>query len=446
VRSRRGVRPHVRRAPPCGRHAPTLMATDQNVQERRRQHPHRGRRGHERRSPDRRPAQAQQGAERSSVDIESIMREIRARIAERHGVELSADQIQELAAHRLDAILDPRGLPPALLETLRGQAGSPAPVPTAPEPLPAIGEDVLLGPKGGFMHGLRRLLAPLLRLVLDPHALTRSLQAQQTVIRGLAAREAERERRQAEWNALHYEILQRLATEITRVSLEMQSLSLRVESLAGRVDFADRRVRGLEGAPPAGGGRALRAAEPAVAVGPVAIDEGGAPGAAGEGGPDGPRRKRRRRRGRKPGTGDRPLPDAAASGGESDEPDELGVSGPTGEEPEMADAARPAATWTPDPDPLTHSGREGEPEPPRFDRPAAEVPQPATGTPVVEPASTEALPPPGGEPRPVPGADPSPTAATPVPAADQDGPASGRNPDEAPAPPPETPGTEPRDR
>ena len=50
------------------------------------------------------------------------------------------------------------------------------------------------------------------------------------------AREAERDRRQAEWNALHYEILQRLVTEISRTSLDAQGLSMRVESLAAKVD------------------------------------------------------------------------------------------------------------------------------------------------------------------------------------------------------------------
>ena len=57
----------------------------------------------------------------------------------------------------------------------------------------------------------------------------------------------DRDRRQAEWNALHYEILQRLALDISRASIESQSLALRVESLAAKVDFNERRVRTMEG-------------------------------------------------------------------------------------------------------------------------------------------------------------------------------------------------------
>ena len=84
--------------------------------ERRRGHFHRGRRGPDRRSGDRRaqPQQAQGG--RDHVDVEQIMRDIRARIAQRQGVELSNQQIQDLAARRLESILDPRAIKPSLLE------------------------------------------------------------------------------------------------------------------------------------------------------------------------------------------------------------------------------------------------------------------------------------------------------------------------------------------
>ena len=60
----------------------------------------------------------------STVDVEQIMREIRARIAQRHGIDLTTQQIQELAARRLEAILDPRTVKPALLEQLRQSGGS----------------------------------------------------------------------------------------------------------------------------------------------------------------------------------------------------------------------------------------------------------------------------------------------------------------------------------
>ena len=100
------------------------MAMDHN--QGRRGHFHRGRRGPDRRGLERRgtPAEAVSRPERNDrVDVEQIMREIRGRISQRSGIDLSNQQIQELAARRLEAILDPRGLKPELLDQLRRSAG-----------------------------------------------------------------------------------------------------------------------------------------------------------------------------------------------------------------------------------------------------------------------------------------------------------------------------------
>src|SRR6187402_1921424 len=84
---------------------------------------HRGRRGSERRATERRggPAPAEQ-TNRDHVDVEQIMRDIRARISTRHGIDFTPQQIQELAARRLEAILEPRHAKPALLEQMRRAA------------------------------------------------------------------------------------------------------------------------------------------------------------------------------------------------------------------------------------------------------------------------------------------------------------------------------------
>jgi hypothetical protein len=91
----------------------------------RRGHFHRGRRGPDRRGPERRqgpPTDQGNRPERTDrLDVEQVMREIRARIAQRSGIDLSNQQIQELAARRLEAILDPRGLKPELLDQLPSQ-------------------------------------------------------------------------------------------------------------------------------------------------------------------------------------------------------------------------------------------------------------------------------------------------------------------------------------
>src|SRR5688572_24876361 len=96
-----------------------------NQERRRGQHFHRGRRGPDRRGQERRTPPPQEPANRDHVDVEQIMRDIRARISQRHGIDLTTQQIQELAARRLEAILDPRAVKPALLEQLRKSAGTP---------------------------------------------------------------------------------------------------------------------------------------------------------------------------------------------------------------------------------------------------------------------------------------------------------------------------------
>lgn len=290
---------------------------DQN-QDRRRGHFHRGRRGSDRSGLDRRsqpPPQERPG--RDEVNVEQIMREIRARVAQRQGVDLTGEQIQDLAARRLEAILDPRAMKSSFMEELRRTAG--AVVPTmapkaATEPVYTFDDTTIYDSHRAILRFIRTLLNPLLKLFFNPNPLIRALHLQGRLNVEAAEREAERDRRQVEWNALHYEIVQRLVTEISRLSLEVQALSTRVESLNARVDFNDRRVRGVEGTmhqlrpagrPPAEAAPAPKA--PEISASP----EGAAEPPQG----DSARRRRRRRRGRR-GTalpGEATLPGAAAA-------------------------------------------------------------------------------------------------------------------------------------
>jgi hypothetical protein len=223
------------------------------------------------------------------------MRDIRARIGLR-GIELNNQQIQELAARRLESILDPRSLKPALLDQLKRNAAGIPPLPSSEQtPVFTFEENTLYESHRGILRFIRRLLNPILKLFFNPNPLVRALNAQSQLNTEAAAREVERDRKQTEWNALHYEILQRLVTDVARVSIEMQSLALRVESLGAKVDFNDRRVRTLEGAPYQA--RTGRIPEAAGAVAP-------AEGSTGEGSEqpvDSGRRRRRRRRGRRSG-------------------------------------------------------------------------------------------------------------------------------------------------
>ncbi len=270
----------------------------------RRPHYNRGRRGQDRRGNERRTPPPQQPTpeaggrdSREHVDVEQIMREIRSRIAKGSGLDITNQQIHELAARRLEAILDPRTIKPGLLEQLRRAAGGPADLAPAEPPDAYTFEDhTIYDTHNGLLRFIRRLFAPILKLFFNPNPIAGALNAQVKVNRDASRRESERERTQAEWNSLHYTLLQRVVTEVSRVSLEMQSLSLRVESLAARVDFTERRIRGLETTPaPAPAQRTFDQPVTPAPVPPRTAGETASPDAQS----DGARRKRRRRRGRR---------------------------------------------------------------------------------------------------------------------------------------------------
>ncbi len=241
------------------------------------------------------------------------MREIRARISERQGIDLTAQQIQELAARRLEAILDPRTIKPSLMDELRRAAGLPADAaPPEPEGEQSFDESALYKTDNGFLRFLRRLLNPLLKLLFNPTAVVDALNAQSQRAKAAAAREAEQRRRQTEWNALHFEILRRLVTDIARVEIDNQHLAHRVESLTARVDFNERRVRGIEHTQqhqpqprPSGRPDPPVISSPAIVAAPREAPRDESPAAtepaSSETTSEGSRRRRRRRRGRRSG-------------------------------------------------------------------------------------------------------------------------------------------------
>jgi hypothetical protein len=288
------------------------MPPDQNQQHPRRPHYHRGRRGPDRRGGDRRPQQQPQQTDSSSsnrdqLDVEQIMREIRSRISEKHGIDLTAQQIQELAARRLEAILDPRTIKPSLMDELRRAAGLPADtIPSEPDRDAAVDESALYTSESGFLNSLRRLFNPLLKLLINPKAIVDALNAQSRKTTALATQEAELRRRQTEWNGLHFEILRRLVTDVARVEIDNQHLAHRVESLQARVDFNERRVRGLESTSlhqPRPASRPQESSIVSPAPAPPRAEETAATDHASspETSPEGSRRRRRRRRGRRSG-------------------------------------------------------------------------------------------------------------------------------------------------
>lgn len=256
------------------------------------------------RSADRRPQPVPQPTPQiENADVAQIMRDIRARVAQRHGINLTDQQIDELAARRLEAILDVRAVSPDLMEQLRSAAGTRSVhVPRVPDAPAYIFEAyTLYETPRGLLRAIRRLLNPLLKLFFNPEPLVMALNTQSRLNTEAAVRESERTERQGEWNALHYALLQRLVTEIARLSLETQHLGQQVESLSAKVDFNDRRVRTIEGGAHQSDVRTAALTPPPPRQDLARQDPaGGGTGGGDQAQGDSARRKRRRRRGRRP--------------------------------------------------------------------------------------------------------------------------------------------------
>ena len=264
-----------------------------------------------------------------SVDVEQIMKQIRARILEKRGADYTEDQIRELASVRLEKFLEPRNLRSDLLEQFRKSrpAINTEPAPITP-PYTVAEVDIYATHRGGLRF-LRKIFGPLLKLMVNLNPLLHVIHKQAEFNVDLLKRESRRkiefDKSRAEWNALYYEVLHNLVLETTRMGIEGQNLRMRVESLSSRLDFSERRVRALEGVvqyrPEVIHAPARREAdedEPAAVPATTSSFEGFVPvgqpaqNQQGQGQGDANRKRRRRRRGRRGGAG---TPGAPGIGG-----------------------------------------------------------------------------------------------------------------------------------
>src|SRR5438093_3150062 len=173
-----------------------------------------------------------------SVDVEQIMRQIRARIKEKRGVDYTEQQIQELANVKLQRFLDPKGVRSDLVEQFKRTRG------TSPEP-PNYGfeDTTLYETHRGIVRLIRKLLNPILKLFLNPNPIVHVLHMQGQINTSNAQQFRVRE----ELDALYYEVIHNLVLEVTRLGIESRNLKMRLESLSSRMDFDERRARALEG-------------------------------------------------------------------------------------------------------------------------------------------------------------------------------------------------------
>jgi hypothetical protein len=244
-----------------------------------------------------------------NVDVEQIMRQIRARIREKRGVDYTEEEIRELANVKLEKFLDPKGVRSDLLDQFRRSRAALPP----PENF-AFEESTLFETHRGIIRWIRRLLKPVLKLFFNPNPLIGALHIQS----GLNTRNAKRE----ELDALHYEVIHNLVVELTRLGIEVKNLKMRIESMSSRLDFDERRARALEGV-------VMYRPGAATPLQPPAGDEG----AAAERDQERRTRRRRRRRPRRPGERGEAQQGQPAEGDDGRAADRGGPDGEASEAP-----------------------------------------------------------------------------------------------------------------
>jgi hypothetical protein len=165
-----------------------------------------------------------------NVDVEQIMRQIRARIREKRGVDYTEEEIQELARVKLEKFLDPSGVRSDLLTQFRTRNAEG----TARNY--KFEDTTLFESSRGWLSFLRRLLRPILKLFFNPNPLIDALHIQAELNTTTAKRED-----------LQYELIHNLVLETTRLGIQVKNLRMQVESMSSRLDFDERRARALEG-------------------------------------------------------------------------------------------------------------------------------------------------------------------------------------------------------
>ncbi len=189
--------------------------------------------------PDKRlePQMGDLNVRSDSVDVEQIMRQIRARIREKRGVDYTEAELQQLASVKLEKFLDPRGVRSDLVEQFRKHRF----VSAAP-PNYSFEDTTLYESHRPLLRFVRKLLNPVLLLFFNPNRLTSALHIQAQV----NDEYHKLFRRREDMDPLFYEVIHNLVVECTRLGVEVHNLKMRVESLGSRLDFDERRGRSLE--------------------------------------------------------------------------------------------------------------------------------------------------------------------------------------------------------
>lgn len=249
-----------------------------------------------------------------SVNVEEIMRQIRARVKEKRGSDYTEDEVRELASVKLERFLDPLAVRSGLLDEYRRQRSTTSllGIEAAPDLYGFDAETMYAssrGAAGRMLRAIRKLFNPVLKLFINPNPLIHVMNMQ-TSLNGYFTRSIARVSDHLQQrDALNFEVLNNVVVELTRLSIENRNLKMRVESLNTRLDFAERRARALEGVvqyKPGASPVSLATLEPVAEPGGLPAEDADKAG----------RRRRRRRGRRRGGAGEGGEPGAPEAGAE----------------------------------------------------------------------------------------------------------------------------------
>jgi hypothetical protein len=166
------------------------------------------------------------------VDVEEIMRQIRARVREKRGVDYTEQELRDLASVRLEQFLDPQSVRSELLKAYRERQDLPPNFRFEEETLYASSRGAL----GRLLVSIRRALNPILKLFFSANVVSHALHLQSKMNDHFLRRDA-----------LQFELFHNIVVELTRLGIENRNLKMRIESIQSRLDFHERRARALEG-------------------------------------------------------------------------------------------------------------------------------------------------------------------------------------------------------
>jgi hypothetical protein len=158
-----------------------------------------------------------------AVDVEEIMRQIRKRIEEKKQGLYTDEEIEDIARHRLDAVLDAHEFNADFVSEFRDRERGWN---------YSFGPGTLYRSSRGFvgqaLEKIRGVLKPVQKLFWNPNPMISALS------------------RQSDLNAYYVHVLHNLTLEITRLNLELQDLKNRHLQLQGRLELQERREKTLE--------------------------------------------------------------------------------------------------------------------------------------------------------------------------------------------------------